>query len=783
MFAFDHASRNANRPQSFAQSAVADAQRKIARYYQEELRKRTQTDPPPVWKLPLGSDVIAKLTALSHGKCPFCERLVQPLQPHRFRPPAYAAPMANAEEKQCYLWLTFTWSNLFPICLECLPTNRSYFPVDGPRAQPPSTFGQGDHPAPGEQAVLFHPGEPSLKDDSFSARLDGELAAGNRRAKETIRTFKLNRRDLTTLRKKAFADLLDRLRNSMPQAAPFFPDLQRDAFGGSQMLLLKRLANELARSLGGKPTVTRRGFASWRKNPQFLAALDDALEALRGEDDPSEASEALEEAVGIPPPGDAPRISKVTIRNYKSLENIEFTLPDKLPPPAQEEAATLADESTPCLLILGENATGKSSILEAIALACVDDTQRGRLGLKSGELTLDPEFFGAPKSRRKRECSISVAFHDATVAQLSISAGGTISSAVNNPATRLPPVFAYGANRLPDKVARLDRHRHVETLFSRYAAISNPEEWLIDLDSKDQGALHEVVSALRHVIQIDGEFETIEVLPDVENPNRKRCFINIKRKRRLDGRDDFYTLRQRLGVASSGYQALLALVCDVFQGMIETTGKPAYDARNSSAIVLIDEIEAHLHPRWKLQIISRLRQVFPKMTFIITSHDPLCVRGMHNGEVMMMNRFQNDGRNDLPETVEPVMQFEDIEKLTIEQILTSDLFQLLSTDDRRIDGDFAQAADALAKRKARLPLTNQDKAVLEKLDNGFSNRIRDALPAGVDLPYGSSEVTRIIQESIAEYLAERRRGDSESASAARKKAKKKVQKFLMELLQ
>jgi len=783
MFAFDHASRNASRPQSFAESAIADAQRKIARYFQEEQSKRTQTDPPPVWKLPLGSDVIAKLTTLSHGKCPFCERHGQTLQSYRFRPPAYAMPMAKAEEKQCYLWLTFTWSNFFPICLECLPTNRSYFPVDGPRAQPPSTFSQRDHPAPREQAVLFHPGEPSLKDDSFSARLDGKLAAGNRRAKETIRNFKLNRRDLTTLRKKAFANLLDRLRNSMPQAAPFFPDLQRDAFGGSQMLLLKRLANELARSLGGKPTVTRRGFAAWQKSPQFQAALDDALEALRGEDDPSEASEAIEEVVGSLSQSDIPRISKVTIRNYKSLENIEFTLAEKLPQPAREEAAALADESTPCLLILGENATGKSSILEAIALACVDDIQRGSLGLKSGELTLDPEFFGAPKSRRKRECSISVAFHNATEVRFSISGDGEISSVIDNPTTRLPPVFAYGANRLPDKVARLDPHRHIDTLFSRYAAISNPEEWLIDLDRKDQASLHEVVSALRHVIQIDGEFETIEVLADAEYPNRKRCFINIKRKRRLDGRDDSYTLRQRLGVASSGYQALLALVCDVFQGMIEATGKPAYEARNSSAIVLIDEIEAHLHPRWKLQIISRLRQVFPKMTFIITSHDPLCVRGMHNGEVMMMNRFQSDGRNDLPETVEPVIQFEDIEKLTIEQILTSDLFQLLSTDDRRIDGDFAQAADALAKRKAGQPLTNQEKAVLEKFDNGFTSRIRDALPAGVDLPYGSSEVTRIIQESIAEYLAERRRGDSGSASAARKKAKKKVQKFLMELLQ
>ena len=44
-------------------------------------------------------------------------------------------------------------------------------------------------------------------------------------------------------------------------------------------------------------------------------------------------------------------------------------------------------------------------------------------------------------------------------------------------------------------------------------------------------------------------------------------------------------------------------------------------------IVLIDEIDIHLHPTWQRQILSQLRRTFPKIQFIVTTHSPLVAGG------------------------------------------------------------------------------------------------------------------------------------------------------------
>ena len=47
------------------------------------------------------------------------------------------------------------------------------------------------------------------------------------------------------------------------------------------------------------------------------------------------------------------------------------------------------------------------------------------------------------------------------------------------------------------------------------------------------------------------------------------------------------------------------------------------DMRNANGIVLVDELGSYLHPRWKVQITRTLRDVFPSMQFLITTHEPL----------------------------------------------------------------------------------------------------------------------------------------------------------------
>ncbi|MBB3709864.1 hypothetical protein FHS67_006223 [Aminobacter aminovorans] len=138
MFFFDTVSRKGRPPLL----GVGRLGPEVYAYYALDLKERLQTDIPPTWKQPIERDALELLTKLSYGKCPFCERAGVGLQPYRFRPPAYASPMQRPEDKECYLWLAHRWDNFFPICEECLPQDKAFFPVDGPRAKGPTISSQ-----------------------------------------------------------------------------------------------------------------------------------------------------------------------------------------------------------------------------------------------------------------------------------------------------------------------------------------------------------------------------------------------------------------------------------------------------------------------------------------------------------------------------------------------------------------------------------------------------------------------------------------------------------------
>src|SRR5690349_10901139 len=95
------------------------------------------------------------------------------------------------------------------------------------------------------------------------------------------------------------------------------------------------------------------------------------------------------------------------------------------------------------------------------------------------------------------------------------------------------------------------------------------------------------------------------------------------------------------------------MACDLLRGLSERPGFDTFET--AEAIVLIDEVEAHLHPRWKLQIMRGLRRALPAVTFIATTHDPLCLRSMGDNEVMVLQRVpveDYDGKTGLPVSVE-----------------------------------------------------------------------------------------------------------------------------------
>jgi hypothetical protein len=165
---------------------------------------------------------------------------------------------------------------------------------------------------------------------------------------------------------------------------------------------------------------------------------------------------------------------------------------------------------------------------------------------------------------------------------------------------------------------------------------------------------------------------------------------------RLRGRNGKVKLslwRTDLGLdqLSDGYQSVLGLVCDLMAGL-RSSSKGALEV--GEGVVAIDELGAHLHPRWRMRVVERLRKAFPRVQFLVSTHDPLCLRGLEDGEAVVLRRTSR-GRIFVVSDLPP------IKGLRVDQILTSEYFGLDSTMDPTIEEKFRQLYRLLALRKPR----------------------------------------------------------------------------------
>lgn len=92
------------------------------------------------------------------------------------------------------------------------------------------------------------------------------------------------------------------------------------------------------------------------------------------------------------------------------------------------------------------------------------------------------------------------------------------------------------------------------------------------------------------------------------------------------------------------------------------------------AILLIDEIENHLHPTWQRRVITALRDHFPNLQIFATTHSPFVVAGLKNGQVHLLNRDENGVVTYSPNT-------EDIVGRTADEILRTMMGVADPTDD------------------------------------------------------------------------------------------------------
>lgn len=93
---------------------------------------------------------------------------------------------------------------------------------------------------------------------------------------------------------------------------------------------------------------------------------------------------------------------------------------------------------------------------------------------------------------------------------------------------------------------------------------------------------------------------------------------------------------------SQGYQAVISLVADIIGNVWLEAGQEVA-LGDMEGIVLVDEIDLHLHPTWQTTVVEGLKSAFPKMQFIVTTHSPLVLAGCRADEVWRLLQDPSTG--------------------------------------------------------------------------------------------------------------------------------------------
>jgi len=348
-------------------------------------------------------------------------------------------------------------------------------------------------------------------------------------------------------------------------------------------------------------------------------------------------------------------------------------------------------------VLLGNNASGKSTILRAIAAAlCGDDPRAAvvaerllRADASSGwvELTIGSEVYRAEFIRELKRVRI-------VNRQLTPLQTGR-ALVLGFPAMR---GIGYAKGAAADSSGDVLPTPDVADILPLIAGDTDPrtdsvKQWLIDLEARRFRAGSE---SWRYAELRNRFFHLLNVF----TPGLPIAFARVD----FEAKQVFVMADGTivpLDYVSQGMISVIAWIGTLLQRMYAVRANSP-DPTKEPAVVLIDEIDAHLHPEWQQEIVVRLKSNFPNVQFIATTHSPLVVAGLRREEVFVATRDMEPGSG-----VTVIPSPIHFEGLRADQILTSPLFGLSSTRQLHVD----RYSELLAK-SARTPVEERELEIL-----------------------------------------------------------------------
>lgn len=316
-------------------------------------------------------------------------------------------------------------------------------------------------------------------------------------------------------------------------------------------------------------------------------------------------------------------LKKIVLQNFKGFDNFELSF------------AAEANKIRKQTLLIGQNGTGKSNVLKAIAIitaggeAVLDMLSNSDEWVKQGasEAIISASLVTQKKEERTISLRLPRGMKRQELLKINEESLQALDRALSH-ASRNYFVAGYGVSRRHNPQSDFYSSReqfqvsprvaNVLTLFNPNAQLNSLTSWAMNLDYRSGGSQLNIIKTTLNYFLEGVKFHSID------KKNKTILFTEGQ-------------IILPLEALSDGYQIMAAWIGDLLYRLTETFNdyKAPLDARG---LLLIDEIDLHLHPKWQRKLLEFINTKLKNMQVIATTHSPLTAQQAGEDELYALKK-------------------------------------------------------------------------------------------------------------------------------------------------